>query len=690
MRQADRISLAAVAAAVLAGLPLTALNQDRTFLALGSMLALASFGIGAGLRRSWHNEFLVRLAQLLPVLLIPLLIAEARQPVHMWTISVELLRVAFAPVPYDPGFSVMCALLIWIVFGLVDILALGLASPAWTFPPLLLPYLLPCLIIFAEIDPALLIGPGIGYVIVLSAATGGRKAGNRAVLATATTALALFGGIALALPVPPDSAAAQDSENGPIRLTDPSLDLVRTLRQNSNQVLLRYQTSDGGGEYLRLTALPVFDRQGFHPSPSPLTELDRANQPPARAAAQLTTEIEVRGLASQYLPMPWFPVTADVSERDWKRQPDTQSIVSRDGPRTRGIRYSAVSMQVPSESAKLNGLRAGDPGDDSLTATLELPVGLAERIPRLAQSLTEGRSSDGAKVQALADYLRSARFHYSTAGAAGTPMSTLDDFLFGSRTGYCVQFASSLAVLSRAIGVPSRVVVGFLPGKDVGDHWEVTGQNMHAWTELYFVETGWLKVDPTPSGGLTNPPPPEDSSSPSPSPSPTASPTPSESTASPSASPAAEQSPSSQASHTLPGWLGTGAAGLTGAAALLVGPSLIRRFRRRRRLAVVEPVAAVEAAWQEIRATALDHAQTWPAGTPREVAAQLGEGLPDADRQQLLGLAADLDRIHFDQDPAPAPELPRRTEQILVGIERTWPNTWLQRWWPKSLRPFSR
>jgi hypothetical protein len=71
------------------------------------------------------------------------------------------------------------------------------------------------------------------------------------------------------------------------------------------------------------------------------------------------------------------------------------------------------------------------------------------------------------------------------------------------RTGYCEQFAASMAVLGRALGVPSRVVWGFTPGNEITQSdgttaIVVTDNNAHAWVEMWMDGFGWVKFDPTP------------------------------------------------------------------------------------------------------------------------------------------------------------------------------------------------
>ena len=61
---------------------------------------------------------------------------------------------------------------------------------------------------------------------------------------------------------------------------------------------------------------------------------------------------------------------------------------------------------------------------------------------------------------------------------------------------FCEQFAGAYAVMARAIGLPTRVAVGFTTGEDAGGgQYEVRDANAHAWPEVYFTSLGWLPFE---------------------------------------------------------------------------------------------------------------------------------------------------------------------------------------------------
>ena len=68
------------------------------------------------------------------------------------------------------------------------------------------------------------------------------------------------------------------------------------------------------------------------------------------------------------------------------------------------------------------------------------------------------------------------------------------------RAGYCLHYASTMAMLLREMGIPTRLAEGYLPGPRVGVREQLGGDQLHAWVEVYFPGYGWYKFDPTGGG----------------------------------------------------------------------------------------------------------------------------------------------------------------------------------------------
>ena len=111
----------------------------------------------------------------------------------------------------------------------------------------------------------------------------------------------------------------------------------------------------------------------------------------------------------------------------------------------------------------------------------------------------------------LRDYLRSdANFTYQNdvRDVACDDPSAVECFA-RSKRGYCLHYATTMAMLLRAANpanrIPTRLVQGFLPGSRAGTVETVRNWNAHAWVEVYFPGYGWIPFDPT-GGGVGSPP----------------------------------------------------------------------------------------------------------------------------------------------------------------------------------------
>jgi hypothetical protein len=156
------------------------------------------------------------------------------------------------------------------------------------------------------------------------------------------------------------------------------------------------------------------------------------------------------------------------------------------------------------------------PAPPNAAGYLGLPDTVAPEVRDLAVELTEGLETNYERGLALEAFLRDpdAGFAYTTDIDPGHAASELAAWLTDPaspnyRTGYCEQYATSLAVLARLAGVPSRVVLGFTPGELVGSGTDaivvVRDSNAHAWVELWIPTLGWVRFDPTPRADGVNP-----------------------------------------------------------------------------------------------------------------------------------------------------------------------------------------
>ncbi len=125
-----------------------------------------------------------------------------------------------------------------------------------------------------------------------------------------------------------------------------------------------------------------------------------------------------------------------------------------------------------------------------------------EGVWREARRLTAKSTSPYEATIGIERWLRSdGGFAYDERPplAAGAP--PLADFLERTKLGYCQQFAGTMTLMLRYLGIPARVAVGFTSGTWQDGRWIVTDHDAHAWVEAWFAGHGWLTFDPTPGRG---------------------------------------------------------------------------------------------------------------------------------------------------------------------------------------------
>ena len=166
--------------------------------------------------------------------------------------------------------------------------------------------------------------------------------------------------------------------------------------------------------------------------------------------------------------------------------------------------YAATSDIATPAAADLR--TAGRSYPQQISATyLKVPE-LDPRVPQLAAEITKSSGNDYDKAAAIEQHLRT-RYGYTLELPRTTLKDPIANFLFERKQGHCEYFASSMAVMLRTLGIPSRVVTGFRSDEfnDLTGSYVIRAKNAHAWVEAYVPGYGWQTFDPTPGGNTGNP-----------------------------------------------------------------------------------------------------------------------------------------------------------------------------------------
>ncbi|MEB0285460.1 DUF3488 and transglutaminase-like domain-containing protein [Cryobacterium sp. 10S3] len=608
--------------------------------------------------------------------------------------------------PADPVTGILFLLCIGagVIAVLMDALAITLRAPALAGLPVLVPVGVPGLILDNGAEKLTLVLTAAAFLLLLRIDVldrrGGVTAGTGEGIGIAgsrgpagrswsVTGAFLIGGLgiitalvlSIAVPNLPGDGRVGGRATGPLLFGDgvsAMVNLGQDLRSSQAGAALHYRTSAAQPPYLKLLTLDRFVGPSWTARLEPTNTgntVDAIDRPPGLSAQVATTEestqVVIDGVASAWLPTPGAATKVSGLVGDWYWNGPTGTIASTNSS-TRGQEYTVTSLALEPTPEQLRAATGRYPV--SVESSLRLPRSSPLIIEQTARAVTSGTTTPYDAAVALQEYLRGSEFTYDTTapvedGYDGGGVDVVGTFLEVKR-GYCVHFASAMAVMARSLGIPARIAIGYLPGSrssdfiEGRDRFNVDAHDLHSWPELYFTGIGWLPFEPTPGRGTV--------------PSytqPAGQSTPLGGTVAgaPSSAPRPFDDPG-QALST-----GSGAAktpgndaGTPGRVALILGalvvvlaaPGGIRLLRsRRRRRDLARGTAGGADAWRELVDTAVDFGVSVRATeTPREFAARIGDlpGLTGtggaAAGAALARLLAAAERHRYGRPVAGAPQ----------------------------------
>jgi len=599
----------------------------------------------------------------------------------------EDIRTGVAPVAPGVGLTFVLVAAVGGLAIVLDHVVLTARMPLLAGVGLVAVSLIPTIAIPSDVDVPAFVLLAATLLFLLRLDTRSRHAGprlrERGASATALGIAAIAVVVAVvATPLLPQPALrfASGGTGGYGTTINPNLELGNDLRQPRDIDVLTYTTTAPTAPYLRAVTLSRFDGAVWEPDRDDTVNLPADGPvfagPPVDAdiaVSDWTTDISVGELDSPWLPVPSPATTVTGLQGDWLGMPQNRTIVSRSG----SSRDQEYSVQTLSPRPTLEQIRSRPVGGSELGDDVRaLPADVPAIIGDTAREVTAGASSAYDALVDLQTWFRSSEFGYSLdapveAGFDGAGLDAVADFL-QAREGYCVHFASAFAVMARTLDMPSRIVVGYLPGTMSGSAGQgpttftVTSSQLHAWPEVYFEGIGWVPFEPTNSLGVptsfspgttggttTTPNAPQQQQSAAPGSQPTTAP-----------SLGDQDGPGVQGSGTATTTRATGPGILVGAgvvllALLVAAPAVLRAVRRRSRRTAAragDPVAA----WALVQEDAVDLGIPVPAGeSPRRFAARLvaEHGVDPDDIDLLRGAIESVSYAENAVDAAMGPML---------------------------------
>ncbi len=173
--------------------------------------------------------------------------------------------------------------------------------------------------------------------------------------------------------------------------------------------------------------------------------------------------------------------------------PSVEVLRGANGPLPPGFN---VYLQIPAE---LPECASPSPAPTGAWTTADITSEC--RVRDLARWITRDAITQFDKVLALETWLRS-ELSYTLQMESPKGMEPVEFFLFERQMGHCEYFSSAMTIMTRALGIPSRNVNGFLGGEwnEYDNFIAVRAGDAHSWVEVYFPGAGWVTFDPTPAG----------------------------------------------------------------------------------------------------------------------------------------------------------------------------------------------
>lgn len=378
---------------------------------------------------------------------------------------------------------------------------------------------------------------------------------GRAITAVALTAMvgATIGGVGFGanrkrVGTPYDPRRVAPLQNDDALTIDP-LSYVPYWAQNGKQKMFTAHASKKGSTeamptHWRLAVLDNFDGARWLPNTRYTETGTLLPGPPSgtgidKGAAPISVDVSIVDLPERWLPVPGWPTeltgTAVSIDQEHgvvlQRKPSPLAAQlgavemkqeETEEPKTR-YRVKAIPLLTQAPSY-LEGFSASENARQSL-ATPKIPADLTN----IAQTVASGASSPQERVALLENYLRSF-YQFNSSAQPGHSYARIERLLRDQGTqsegGTSEQFAVAFAILARSLGIPTRVVVGFVknPDEDLGladsansnnlpgsvdagyndlSTITLTAADAQAWPEVLFAGAGWVPFDPTPKAGST-------------------------------------------------------------------------------------------------------------------------------------------------------------------------------------------
>ena len=556
MRTRRHLGFVAAAATLLAAAPLSAIFEQWTWL-VQCVILVALIAGAAALARWWRVPVWAQVLSMLGALLFGLtwifpsgaellnLIPTSATIQHFGALvtgSAEDMRSHGVPVEDIDSLLFITALGVGGVAIVVDLLTVALRRPALAGLPMLAIYSVPVAVHVDSVSAVPFVVGAAGFLWLLAADNVDRvrRFGRRftgdgrdvdvwepSPLAAAGRRLAVVG-VVVAVTVPlavpgmtsggllsqlgPGGGGQGDGAGGGPGGSPGRVNLFAALSGELNRTdvrdMVKVTTDDPSPFYLRFAVADDMRRTGVAtrvPNGAPVSRGMADPRGTGRVTEGITrhayrADVEILSFNMPFLPVYSEPVSMSGVDNTWLYDETMQVVFShRSTSQRRKYSFDYVrSDYTPQVLAAAPSL----PPEHAMRQ-LYTRVDRVQEVDDLVARLVRGKRNDYDRVRAIFDYFsRDNGFSYSVSTEGGVSGQDIVNFLT-NKVGFCQQYAAAMTWMVRAAGIPARVVFGFTNGTNRQENtYTLTNLNLHAWTEVYFTDIGWVPFDPTPAANI--------------------------------------------------------------------------------------------------------------------------------------------------------------------------------------------
>jgi transglutaminase-like putative cysteine protease len=561
VNQRRHLSLVAAAATLMTAAPLHVLFSDWSWLIDSLFVVAVVCAVSIGVRALRLPIWVQPVAGAIAVVVVVTLLSVRDHAIlglipgpAAWQQYGQLLSDASddiqnlgIPVRSDPGLLMLTTAGVGLVAVLVDLLAVGLRRPAAAGLPMLAVYAVPVAIDLKSVSfiPFAIGAAGFLWLLVTDNVDRVRLFGRRftgdgkgvdtwepSPLAAVGRRIAV-GCVALAILLPiatpgfgkglvgvlgtvggDGSGSGNCSSCKGSNTVDLLATLAGQLTSNGNATLATVNTDDPNPGYLRFAVASELTTRGFLTVTPTGQPVDKGLPNPILDNSEIEfthhqATVTLPNLQLKYLPIYTTPTSGSLKgvSNQWLYNQDSNEIFTTTSATSSGMTYSFDYERPTYTSDQLRQAKQLKPSDPLQREMTQIPQQDVPQVDAVLKDKSTQGSTEYDRVLGLYKWFSFAHgFVYSTSTKPGTTGTDIGNFLT-NKVGYCVQYAAALAWLVRAAGYPARVALGFNPGspaQDSANTWSLTNRNLHAWTEVYFDQFGWVPFDATPTQGGTS------------------------------------------------------------------------------------------------------------------------------------------------------------------------------------------